>query len=50
MTLKALLTNLFRRYGLITLHILADFECEVREYRYNIIEPLSIVYDLINIL
>lgn len=48
MTLEALFTNLFRRYGLVTAQALAAFEKEVRDYRYDIIEPLSTVYDLID--
>ena len=48
MTLEALFTNLFQRYGLVTAQALAAFEKEVREHRYDIVEPLSTVYDLID--
>ena len=48
MNLEALFTNLFQRYGLVTPQALAEFEKEVREHRYDIVEPLSTVYDLID--
>ena len=47
-SLEALFVTLFQRYGLVTPHQLAKFEKEVREYRYNVVEPLTTVYDLID--
>ena len=47
MTLEALLWTLFQRYGFVTQHQLAEFESSVRQYTYNVQEPLSLVFDLV---
>ena len=47
MTLEALLRTLFQRYGFVTQHQLAEFESSVRQYTYNVQEPLSLVFDLV---
>ena len=46
--MEVLFTTLFQRYGHVTAHKLTEFEREVRDYRYDLIEPLSTVYDLID--
>ena len=46
-SLEALFTTLFNRYGFITQQQLADHERNARSYQYNIQDPLSVVYDLI---
>ena len=47
MTIEALLRTLFQRYGFVMQHQLAEFESSVRQYTYNIQEPLSLLFDLI---
>ena len=47
MTIEALLRTLFQRYGFVTQHQLAEFESSVRQYPYNVQEPLSLLFDLI---
>ena len=47
MTIEALLHTLFERYGFVTQHQLAEFESSVRQYPYNVQEPLSLLFDLI---
>ena len=47
MTIEALLRTLFQRYGFVMQHQLEEFESSVRQYTYNIQEPLSLLFDLI---
>ena len=47
MTLEVLLQTLFQRYGFVTQHQLIDFETSVRQYQYDITDPLSLVFDLV---
>ena len=47
-SLESLFVTLFQRYGLVTPHQLAKFEKEVCEHRYDVLEPLTTVYDLID--
>ena len=47
MTVEDLLRTLFQRYGFVTQHQLAEFESSIRQYTYNVQEPLSLVFDQI---
>ena len=47
-TIAAFLTALFQRYGFISQQQLSAYEKEVRAYSYNIADPLSTVYDMID--
>lgn len=46
--LEALFQTLFQRYGFVTQGQLGDFEKEVRGYQYNLWDPLTLVFDLID--
>lgn len=47
MTLEALLRSLFQCYGFVTQQQLADFETSVWKYIYNVQDPLSLIFDLV---
>ena len=47
MSLEALLRTLFQRYGFVTQHQLAESESNVRQFSYNVQDPLSTVFDLV---
>ena len=47
MTVEELLLTLFQRYGFVTQHQLAEFESSIRQYTYNVQDPLSLVFDQI---
>ena len=46
-SLETLFHTLFQRYGFVTQHQLSDFESKVRQYNYNVQDPLSLVFDLV---
>ena len=45
--IEALFRTLFQRYGFVTQHQLSDFKSNVRQYTYNVQDPLSLVFDLV---
>ena len=47
MTLEVLMRTLFQRYGFVTQQQLATSQDEVRNYSYNIMDPLTLVFDLV---
>lgn len=48
LTLEALFQTLFQRYGFVTQQRLGEFEKEVQNYQYNVRDPLSMVFDLVD--